>query len=41
MTAAELATCRVPADPVFPVSVGGHVVACSAFYDQGFGMPSH
>jgi hypothetical protein len=41
ITVAELATCHVPADPGSPILVGGYVVACSAFYEQGFGMPSH
>jgi hypothetical protein len=41
MTAAELATCHVPTDPAFPVSVGGYIMACSTFYECGFGTPSH
>jgi hypothetical protein len=41
ITVAKLATCHVPTDPGSPVLVGGYVVACSAFYEQGFGMPSH
>jgi hypothetical protein len=28
MTAAELATCRMPEDPVSPVQAGGYVMAC-------------
>jgi hypothetical protein len=35
------ATCRVPVDSTSPASVGGYVVACSAFYERGFGAPSH
>jgi hypothetical protein len=33
MTAAELATCRVPEDPTSPVLAGGYVVVCLAFYE--------
>jgi hypothetical protein len=34
MTAAELATCRVPEDPASPAMVGGgYVVVCTAFYE--------
>jgi hypothetical protein len=33
MMAVELATCRVPVDPVSPTPVVGYVVACSAFYE--------
>jgi hypothetical protein len=41
MTAAELATCRVSKDPTSPVLAGGYIVACMAFYERGFGVPSH
>jgi hypothetical protein len=41
MTVAELKTCRMPEDPASPVQAGGYVVACVAFYEQGFGVPSH
>jgi hypothetical protein len=41
MTAAELATCRVPEDPTSPIAAGGYVVACVMFYEQGFGVLSH
>jgi hypothetical protein len=41
MTAAELATCHVTEDPMSPIPVGGYVVASLAFYEQGFGVPSH
>jgi hypothetical protein len=41
MTATELSTCRVLADLVSPALVGGYIVACLAFYEQGFGTPSH
>jgi hypothetical protein len=41
MTATELATCRVPTDPASSAPVGGYVVACVAFYERGFGAPSH
>jgi hypothetical protein len=33
LTVVELATCRMPEDPVSPVQAGGYVVACVAFYD--------
>jgi hypothetical protein len=33
MIAAELATCRVPKDPVSPAPAGGYVVACTTFYE--------
>jgi hypothetical protein len=41
MTTAEFATCLVPAGPVSPASVKGFIVACAAFYEWGFGLPSH
>jgi hypothetical protein len=41
MAATELATCRVSEDPASPALVGGYVVACAVFYEQGFGVPSH
>jgi hypothetical protein len=41
MTVVELAVCRLPEDPASPVQVGGYVVACATFYEQGFGVPSH
>jgi hypothetical protein len=41
MIAAKLATCRVPEDPTSHVPTGGYVVACTAFYERGFGVPSH
>jgi hypothetical protein len=41
MTAAELATYRVPEDPACPASVRGYIVACTVFYERGFGVPSH
>jgi hypothetical protein len=41
MTAMEVATCHVPEDPASPVQVGGNVVACTTFYEWGFGVPSH
>jgi hypothetical protein len=33
MIAVEFATCLVPSE--------GHVVVCKAFYERGFGVPSH
>jgi hypothetical protein len=41
MTAAELATYRFPVDPTSPALVGGYVMACTTFYEQRFGVPSH
>jgi hypothetical protein len=41
MTVAELATYHVPEDPAPPVLAGGYVVACVAFYERGFSVPSH
>jgi hypothetical protein len=41
MIAVELATYHVPEDPASPALVGGYVVECVAFYEQGFGAPSH
>jgi hypothetical protein len=41
MMAVELATCRVLADPALPALVARYVVACSAFYMRGFGVPPH
>jgi hypothetical protein len=41
MTAVKLVTYRVPEDPASPVSVAGYMVACTTFYERGFGVPSH
>jgi hypothetical protein len=41
MTAAKLATCHISVDHASPASVEGYVVACSAFYEYGFGVPPH
>jgi hypothetical protein len=41
MTTTELATCHVPEDPAFPALAWGYVMACSTFYERGFGVPSH
>jgi hypothetical protein len=41
MTTVELATCLVPAYPETPTLVEGFVVVCAAFYEGGFGLPSH
>jgi hypothetical protein len=40
-TTAELATYRVPKDPTSPVPVGGYIMANLAFFERGFGVPSH
>jgi hypothetical protein len=41
MTTVELATCHVPEDPASPVPAKGYVVAYVAYYERGFGVPSH
>jgi hypothetical protein len=41
MTTVKLATRRILADPASPAPVVGYVVACSAFYERGFGVPPH
>jgi hypothetical protein len=41
MTMAELMTCRVPEDLASHVPAGGYIMAYAAFYDFGFGVPSH
>jgi hypothetical protein len=41
MMVVDLMTCRIPEDPASPVQAGGYVVACAAFYELGFGVPSH
>jgi hypothetical protein len=41
MTMAELMTYRVPEDPASHVPAGGYIMAYAAFYDFGFGVPSH
>jgi hypothetical protein len=41
MIAAELSTCHVSKDPASFAPMGGYVVACAAFYERGFGVPSH
>jgi hypothetical protein len=40
MTVMELATCCKPEDPTSPVQAGGYVMACTVFYERGFGVPS-
>jgi hypothetical protein len=41
MTTVKLATRHVLADPASPAPVAGYVVACSEFYERGFGVPPH
>jgi hypothetical protein len=41
MMAVELTTCRVLEDPASSTPMGGYVVACAAFYERGFSVPSH
>jgi hypothetical protein len=41
MMAAELTTCRIPEDLTSLVLTGGYFMACTTFYEWGFGVPSH
>jgi hypothetical protein len=41
MTAAELATCRMPKDLASPAPMRAYIVACMTFYERGIGVPSH
>jgi hypothetical protein len=41
MTAVELATCLVPAGHESLAPMEWFVVVCAAFYEWGFGLPSH
>jgi hypothetical protein len=41
MIAAKLATYHVPKDSSSPVPVVGYVMACTTFYERGFGVPSY
>jgi hypothetical protein len=41
MTAAEIMTCHMLEDTASPVPMEGYVVSFVAFYQQGFGVPSH
>jgi hypothetical protein len=41
MTAVELMTCHMPEDPMSPIPVERCVVSFVAFYERGFGVPSH
>jgi hypothetical protein len=41
MTAVELASCHAPEHPAFPTPVEGYMVSFVAFYERGFGTPSH
>jgi hypothetical protein len=41
MMAAELANCHVPEDPTSPIQAGRYVMACTTFYERGFGVTSH
>jgi hypothetical protein len=41
MTAADFATYLMPVGPISPALVKGFIVACAAFYEWGFGLPSH
>jgi hypothetical protein len=39
MKEAELATCRVTANPASPALAVGYIVACMTFYKRGFHAP--
>jgi hypothetical protein len=41
MSAVEIEAHRVPVDPAFPAPAEGYMVSFTAFYEWGFGMPSH
>jgi hypothetical protein len=41
MIAVELVTSHLPEDPSSPIQAGQYVVACVAFYEQGFGVLSY
>jgi hypothetical protein len=41
MTEVELATCHVAEDPTSSTWVGGYIMACMMFFEQGFCLPSH
>jgi hypothetical protein len=41
MMEVEHVFCRVPEDPVSPMPMEGYMVVCAAFYERGFGVPSH
>jgi hypothetical protein len=41
MMAAELVTCHMTEDSASHIQVRTYVMACAAFYEWGFGAPSH
>jgi hypothetical protein len=41
MMVAELANCRMLEDPTSAAPVEGYMVTFAAFYERGFGVPSH
>jgi hypothetical protein len=41
MMVVELVACHAPEDPTFPMPTEGYVVSFVAFYERGFGTPSH
>jgi hypothetical protein len=41
MMVVDFTTCRVPEDPASPIQVGGYIVVCAAFHEQGFGVQLH
>jgi hypothetical protein len=41
MTMIELVTYRVSEDSASPTLAGRYIMVYSAFYERGFGLPSH
>jgi hypothetical protein len=41
MTVGELASCCVPEDPASPIQARGYIMACTTFYERGFGVLAH
>jgi hypothetical protein len=41
MTVVELIVCHTPEDPTFPMPAEAYMVSFMAFYERGFGTPSH
>jgi hypothetical protein len=41
MMAVELVTCRIPEDTASLIQAGGYIMACTTFYEWGFGLLAH
>jgi hypothetical protein len=41
MIVVELVSYCMLEDPTSPLLAGGYIVACTMFYERGFGVPSH